>query len=87
MIKRIKVILFDVDGVVVQAGQFSLKYQREFGLADDAMLSFFKGTFQDCVVGKTDLLVAVKPFLKEWKWDKTAEEFLQFWFKAEHCLN
>lgn len=87
MKEKIKGILFDADGVVVQAKQFSSSYQREFDLADDAMSPFFRGIFQECVLGKVDLLEAVRPFLKEWKWDKTAEEFLQFWFKSEHCIN
>ncbi len=82
-----KCILFDADGVVVNAEMFSVQYQQKFGVAGDEMLPFFKGEFQDCLTGKTDLAEIVKPWLAKWEWDGSVEEFLQFWFKSEHKVD
>jgi len=51
------------------------------------MLPFFEGDFQKCVVGQSDLIEEIKPWLTKWKWKGTAEEFLQAWFKAEHRID
>jgi len=84
MDSKIKYILFDIDGVVVDSEMFSIQYQNKFGVSNDEMLPFFKGVFQDCLVGKADLKEEVEPWLERWKWKGTVEEFLQFWFEAEH---
>jgi putative hydrolase of the HAD superfamily len=33
------------------------------------------------------LLESIKPWLSNWKWNKTAQDFLQFWFEAEHNID
>jgi len=33
------------------------------------------------------LIELVTPWFSKWKWDGTVEEFLQFWFKAEHNVD
>jgi len=83
----IKSILFDADGVVINSEIFSVQYQKQFDISNDEMLPFFKGVFQDCLVGKADLKEVVLPYLKKWKWHGTIDEFLQFWFKAEHHID
>jgi putative hydrolase of the HAD superfamily len=80
----IKGILFDADGVVINSENFSVQYQKRFGISNDEMLPFFKGNFQDCIVGKADLVNEIKPWLSKWKWTGSVDEFLQFWFNAEH---
>jgi len=82
-----KCILFDADGVVVNSEMFSVQYQKEHDVSNDDMLPFFKGEFQNCIVGKADLIELVKPWLSKWKWNGTVDEFLQFWFKAEHNVD
>lgn len=82
-----KCILFDADGVVINSELFSVQYQKQFGISNDKMLPFFKGIFQDCLVGKADLKKVVLPYLKNWKWTGTVDEFLQFWFKTEHHID
>jgi len=83
----IKSMLFDADGVVVDAKMFSIQYQKEHDVSNDEMLPFFKGDFQKCVVGQSDLMDEIEPWLTKWKWDGTAEEFLQYWFTAEHSVD
>ena len=83
----IKCILFDADGVVINSDMFSVPYQKEHDISDDDMLPFFEGEFQNCIVGKADLIELVKPWLPKWKWKGSVDEFLQFWFKAEHKID
>ena len=82
-----KCILFDADGVVINSEMFSVLYQKKFGVSNDEMLPFFKGAFQDCLIGKADLKEAVKPYLIDWEWSGTVDDFLKFWFKAEHSVD
>jgi len=82
-----KCILFDADGIIVTSEKFSLQYQKEFGVSNDEMLPFFNGEFQKCLVGKADLKELVEPWLSKWKWRGNVEEFLEFWFKAEHKID
>lgn len=83
----IKGILFDADGVVIHSEMFSVQYQKEYDISGDDMIPFFKGDFQDCIIGKADLIEVVTPWLEKWKWNGTVHEFLQFWFKSEHTTD
>jgi putative hydrolase of the HAD superfamily len=87
MSQEIKYILFDIDGVIVDAEMFSIQYQKKFGISNDLMLPFFKGVFQDCLVGKADLKEELEPWLEKWKWMGTADELLRFWFEAENKID
>ena len=80
----IKCILFDADGVVIKTERFSKQYQEKFGVDSKEMDEFFKGVFQNSVLGINDLKVIVKPWLSKWKWDKSVDEFLEFWFESEN---
>jgi putative hydrolase of the HAD superfamily len=84
---KTKCILFDADGVVINTEVFSSQYQKQFGVSNDEMLPFFKGIFQECLVGKADLKEAVLPYLPAWKWNGTVDEFLEYWFRAEHHID
>ncbi len=83
----IKVALFDIDGVIVKDPIFSTVYANEHGLTPEAMLPFFTKAFQDCMIGKADLKVAVAPFLKEWKWTGTVDEFITYWLEHHRTLD
>jgi len=85
--KKIRCILFDVDGVVVRTEMFSVQYQKEYGVSNDEMLPFYTGIFQECLVGKSDLKEVLIKWLPKWRWRGTVDEFLQFWFKAEHKID
>ena len=84
---KVKCVLFDTDGVVVVSEQFSDQYQKEFKISESEMAPFFKGIFQECMVGKADLKVALEPYLKKWKWAGDAESLAQWWFKSEHHVD
>ncbi len=85
---NIKAIIFDADGVVINSpGYFSVQYEKEFGVSNDVMVPFFKGIFQEAVVGKADLKKLLAPEIKKWKWKGTTDELLAWWFKAEHYVD
>jgi putative hydrolase of the HAD superfamily len=79
--------MFDADGVVIQSQMFSDKYAQEFDINISELDDFFQTDFQACLVGKSDLKIVIKPWLKKWNWSKSVDEFLDYWFKAEHKLN
>lgn len=79
--------MFDADGVVIQSQMFSYQYAQEFNINICELDNFFKTDFQACLVGKSDLKIAINPWLKKWNWSKSVDEFLEYWFKAEHNLN
>ena len=88
MKKDIKAIVLDADGVIInKPDMFSVQYQKEFGISNDVMLPFFKGRFQDCLVGKADLKEELEPLLKKWAWPGLVEELLDYWFKSEHYID
>lgn len=82
----IKAILFDADGVLIQAERFSLQLERDFNISTEQTLPFFKGIFQDCLINKSDLKKELVPYLKDWRWSKSVDEFLDYWFKSEHKI-
>lgn len=84
----IKAIIFDADGVVINSpGYFSVQYSKAFGISNESMLPFFKGIFQECVLGKADLKEILPLVLKDWKWKGTVDELLDWWFKSEHYVD
>jgi putative hydrolase of the HAD superfamily len=82
-----EIYMFDADGVVIQSEMFSHKYVKEFNLDISELDSFFMSDFQECLIGKSDLKIVIKPWLKKWRWSKSVDEFLHYWFKSEHNLN
>jgi putative hydrolase of the HAD superfamily len=82
-----KIYMFDADGVVIQSQMFSHRYAQEFNINISELDDFFQTDFQECLVGKSDLKIVIKPWLDKWNWSKSVDEFLDYWFKAEHNIN
>lgn len=79
-----KVILFDIDGVVIIRHEyFSERYSQEYGVPLEKITPFFKNEFPLCVVGKADLREEIPKYLNEWGWSDSLEEFLKYWFESE----
>lgn len=84
----ITTLLFDADGVLIQAERFSKQLARKYPVDESQVAEFFTGPFVDkCLVGKGDLKELIRPYLKGFGWPGTADELLEFWFKAEHKLD
>ena len=85
---NLKAIIFDADGMLIPDKRiFSLRYQKKYGITNKEMLPFFEGVFRKCEAGRADLKEEIKPYLKKWKWDKSIDELLKFWFEAERDLD
>lgn len=88
MPKTIKAVLFDADGVVVKKDDyFSEIYAKKYGVHLELLSEFFKGDFQDCLVGKKDLKEVLPPYLSKWQWNQTLDDFLHFWFTSENNID
>lgn len=83
----IKAIVFDADGVVIKAPKmFSQILAETRGVTTEQTLVFFKGIFQECLIGKADLKVELLPFLQKWGIEDKPEAFITQWFVAENHL-
>ncbi len=82
----IKVVLLDVDGVIVNSEMWSNQLSNDYGIDPSIVDPFFRKEFQDCLNGKTDLKETIAPYLKKWGWEKSVDELLEYWFKAEHKI-
>jgi len=83
----IKVILFDIDGVLFSQERFSDFLERDSNIPQESLPPFFNGPFQECLTGKWDLKGLIAPYLTTWGWDKGVDAFLDVWFTREHTLN
>ena len=79
--------MFDADGVVIQSQMFSQKYAHEFDVDISELDRFFSTDFQECLVGRSDLKIAIEPWLEKWRWQKSVDEFLEYWFRSEHNVD
>lgn len=85
----IRVILFDVDGVLVNEEKkwFSYFLEEEIGISRELTYPFLHDEFLECVEGKKDLKEVLPKYLKEWKWDVSVDEALRYWHTKEHIIN
>lgn len=83
----IKHILFDADGVLVHADMFSRVLEERYGIKHEQTQSFYRGIFKEALAGNRDLKEIIEPYLKEWGWPKTTDDFLHEWFEYEHVLD
>jgi putative hydrolase of the HAD superfamily len=77
---KIKAVIFDADGMVVHGERFSLRLENEHGIPLDVTKPFFVGLFQECLVGKADLKQELEKVIGRWKWSKSIDSLLQYWF-------
>lgn len=83
----IKTILFDADGVLINAEMFSRQLEKQYGIPAERLNPFFAEKFVDCLVGKADLKEVIEPYMKEWGWQGTVDELTDFWFTVEHKVD
>ena len=80
---KIKAILLDADGLLLKKQRyFSDIYSEQYNVPIDLIIPFFKTKFKDCQEGILDIKEELVPFLKEWGWEGTADNFLDYWFSS-----
>lgn len=83
----ISTVLFDADGVLINAEMASYYFARKYNLSPETTVEFYKGPFQDCITGKLDAKDVLPPYLKKWGWQKSVDDFMHEWFEYEHKLD
>ncbi len=85
--KMIKHIFFDADGMVVnKTYRFSEILERDHGITTETTGDFFKHEFILAELGKADLKEFLPKYLAKWGWQKSLNEFLEYWFKSENFV-
>ena len=75
-----KWIIFDLDWVLIHPRYFSEKYEKEFWVSPQEITKFFKHDFRKCLTWEEDLKIILLPYLRKWNWNKSVEDFLEYWF-------
>jgi putative hydrolase of the HAD superfamily len=83
----IKAVIFDADGVAIFPWRFARYLEREHGITPEMTRLFFRGIFDDCLVGKADLKDVLPPFLQEWGWGGSLDEFVSSWIETEDAVD
>lgn len=81
------VLLFDVDGVINKSEYFSAQYVKDFDVDRLAFKNFFQHDFAQCLKGQKDVKEVIEPYFQQWKWEKTADDFMQYWFENDVKLD
>ncbi len=80
----IKALLLDADGLTLQKHRyFSEIYSEQYNVSLDKIAPFFRGPFQECQRGKNDIKEILPPYLTEWGWQGTVEEFMNLWCETD----
>lgn len=83
-----KVLLLDIDGVLLKPEDvFSRIYAKQHRLDSSKFPDFFKGDFQQALVGKVDLRTLITKHNNIWHWNKDVDELLKIWFETETIPN
>lgn len=79
-----KVLLLDADGVTLKKEEyFSERFAREYSIPVEDVVPFFKNEFRLCQQGKLDVKEVLAEYLPKWGWEKTVEDFLDYWFTSD----
>jgi putative hydrolase of the HAD superfamily len=80
---KIKSLLLDADGLLIKKQRyFSDIYSEQYGIPVESIIPFFKTKFVDCQRGLADLKEELAPFLQQWKWKGTVQDFFDYWFSS-----
>lgn len=81
------VFLFDVDGVINKSAYFSVQYVKEYDVDRSVFRDFFQIDFAQCLKGEKDIKEVIPSYFQQWKWEKTADDFMQYWFEKDVSLD
>jgi putative hydrolase of the HAD superfamily len=82
----VEVVAFDIDGVLVEP-KFATVLPDLLSRSPSEIAQFFAGPFEQCLLGRADLLAELPVVLKHWEWQGSVEQFVEFWFGVESTVN
>ncbi len=89
-------VFFDVDGVLIHGfhadPEFRLRWdenlKRDFGIDINVLTQvFFRGPFQDVIIGKRDLYDAIKEVSPKIGYDGDPQILVDYWFENDRNLS
>ena len=83
----IQAVIFDADGVLVCPKRLTEHLTREYRITQEATHALLQNKFDDCLLGKANLAAVLPPYLSEWGWPGSVEEFMQLWFTVEDAVD
>jgi putative hydrolase of the HAD superfamily len=83
----IRAVLFDADGVVIFPWRFARHLAREREITPEMTHGFFHGVFEECLVGRADLKQVLPPFLRQWGWHGSVDDFVAIWLEMENAVD
>lgn len=81
-----KIILFDIDGVIIRTPVYFSSVLEENGYKDAVKIlnEYYKGDGNiSCLTGKSDPVVSIKPFLDRIDWEHPSLEYFKQQFEYE----
>jgi putative hydrolase of the HAD superfamily len=85
---KLKAIIFDADGVVINPKmQFAKYLDEKLGITREITACFFNRDFQKCLAGQKDLKKCLAPFVKKWKFQGSVDDFVKIWLKKDDQID
>ncbi|MEM7108481.1 MAG: HAD hydrolase-like protein [Bacteroidota bacterium] len=81
------IFLFDVDGLINKSDYFTFQYVKDFDVDKSIFKDFFQNNFAQCLKGHRDVREVIKPYFGQWKWEKSPDDFLEYWFEKDVKLD
>jgi putative hydrolase of the HAD superfamily len=86
----ITTLLFDVDGVLAVSDGWHKQMARDHGITHEMLQQFFQNQNQplyQCLIGQADLREEIAPYLTQWGWQQSVDDFLTYWFEQENVVD
>lgn len=84
----LKALLIDLDGIIIlRNNYFSERLSSDYGIPMEKIMPFFNNEYQLCVLGKADLRNEIEKYFAVWRWEKSLDELLEYWFGQEKKLS
>lgn len=78
-----KILLLDLDGVILKNEMFSDVYSREVGINSEVMMPFFTEKKKLANLGQADMKLQLEDEIVNWNWGKSVDDLLEFWFESD----
>ncbi len=76
-------VLFDLDGVLCELWKFAQILESRHGISRDHTREFFVSNFPKALRGESSVTDLLVPFLPQWGFPGTPEQFLSLWLESE----